>query len=75
MADWRATGVEHRSGKQAVEIKNRQSLHRHVVLLAENIVRITDYEKSVIESKSEIRQLAETMKEGFKTVDKRFEDM
>lgn len=61
--------------EQAVEVKNRQSLHRYVVLLAENIVRKSDYEKSVIENRSEIRLLAETMKEGFKAVDKRFEDM
>lgn len=59
--------------EEAVEVKNKQSLHRYVVLLAENIVRKSDYEKSVIENRSEIRLLVETMKEGFKAVDKRFE--
>ena len=59
--------------EEAVEVKNRQSLHRYVVLLAENIVRKSDYEKNVIDNRSEIRLLGETMKEGFKAVDKRFE--
>jgi len=64
--------LEHELEK-AVEVKNKQSLHRYVVLLAENIVRKSEYEKSVIENRSEIRLLAETMKEGFKAVDKHFE--
>jgi len=59
--------------EDAFEVKNRQSLHRYIVLLAENVVRKKEYEKYVLENKSEIRLLAETMKEGFKAVDKRFE--
>jgi len=61
--------------EDAFEVKNRQSLHRYIVLLAENVVRKKEYEKYIFENKSEIRLLAETMKEGFKVVDRRFEDM
>jgi len=55
------------------EVKNRHLLHGSVVFMAENFVLKSEYEKIVMENKSEIRLLAETMKEGFKAVDRRFE--
>lgn len=51
--------------EEAVEVKNKQSLHRYVVLLAENIACTGDYEKSVIENRSEIKLLAELLEHEF----------
>lgn len=61
--------------EEAFEVKDKKSLHRYVKLLAANIVDKSSYDQNMIEQKSDIRLLAETMKEGFKAVDKRFEDM
>jgi len=61
--------------EEAVEIKNKKSLHRYIVLLTENIDKKSTYDQSLLEVKNEIKLLAETMKQGFKSVDKRFEDM
>ena len=61
--------------EEAVEVKNKKSLHRYIVLLTENIVRRESYEKERYEIKSDIKTLAEIVKQGFERVDKRFEDM
>ena len=59
----------------AFEVKDRKSLHRCVLLLTENIVRKESYEKQQLETKSDIKILAESQKQGFDLMDKRFEDM
>ena len=59
----------------AVDVKDKQSLHRYAVILADNIVQRSIYEKSLLEIKNEIKLLAESMKQGFEAIDKRFEDM
>ncbi len=61
--------------EEAFEVKNKKSLHRYIVLLTENIVRKTGYKKERHEIKSDIKTLAEIVKQGFERVDKRFEDM
>jgi len=68
--------------EEAVEVKDKKSLHRYVVLLAENIVPKSIFEQSTLEIRNDIKILAETMKQGFErsdrrfeAVDKRFEDM
>ena len=61
--------------EEAVEVKNKKSLHRYIVLLTENIVRRESYEKEQNEIRSDIKTLAEIVKQGFERVDKRFEDM
>ena len=61
--------------EEAVEIKNKKSLHRYVILLADNVVQKSTYQQNTDEVKSDIKVLAETMKVGFQAVDKRFEDM
>ncbi len=61
--------------EEAVEVKNKKSLHRYIVLLIDNVVKKSNYDQNLLEVKSEIRLLAETMKEGFKSIDKRFEDI
>ncbi len=59
--------------QDAVEVKDKKSLHRYIVLLAENIVQKSAFEQSILEMQSDIKVLAEIMKEGFKQIDKRFE--
>ena len=61
--------------EEAVEVKNKKSLHRYIVLLTENIVRRESYEKEQNEIRSDIKTLAEIVKQGFERVDKRFESM
>ena len=59
----------------AFEVKDRKALHRYVLLLSENIVRKESYQTQQLEIKSDIKILAESQKQGFEQVDKRFEDM
>jgi hypothetical protein len=59
--------------EQAVQVKDRGSLHRYITLLSENIVSKNTYEIHLLEVKNEIKLLTETMKQGFELVDKRFE--
>jgi len=59
--------------EDAVQVKNKDSLHRYVVLLAKNIVQKSAYDQNMTEFRGDIRILAETMKRGFETIDKRFE--
>ena len=59
--------------EEAVEVKNKKSLHRYIVLLTENIVRRESYEKEQNEIRSDIKTLVEIIKQGFERVDKRFE--
>jgi len=61
--------------EEAVEVKSKKSLHRYVVLLTDNIIQKSTYQQNTHELKSDIKILAETMREGFKAMDKRFEDM
>jgi len=60
---------------EAFEVKNKESLRRCIVLLAENIVHKSAYDQNISDLRSDIKVLAETMKQGFEAVDKRFEDM
>ena len=61
--------------EEAVEVKDKKSLHRYIVLLTENIVKKESYEKEQLEIKNEIKTLAELMKQGFESMDKRFESL
>ena len=58
--------------EQAVQVKDRGSLHRYITLLSENIVSKNTYEINLLEVKNEIKLLAEIMKQGFNSIDKRF---
>ncbi len=60
---------------EAVEVKNKKSLHRYIVLLVENIIQREEYRNEALVIKSDIKVLAEVMKKGFENVDKRFEDI
>ncbi len=61
--------------EEAVEIKNKKSLHRYITLLVDNIAQKEATNKQFLELKNEIKTLAETMKLGFENANKRFEDM
>ena len=61
--------------EEAFEVKNKKSLHRYIVLLTENIVKKESYEKEQLEIKNDIKTLTELMKQGFESVDKRFEKL
>ena len=59
--------------EEAFEVKNKKSLHRYIVLLTENIVKKESYEKEQLEIRNDIKTLTELMKQGFESMDKRFE--
>ena len=61
--------------EEAVEIKSKKSLPRYILLLADNLVRENRFERNIGELKSEVRVIAESMKQGFAHMDRRFEDM
>ena len=61
--------------EEAVEVKNKKSLHRYILLLTENLVKRETYQKEQLEIKNDIKTLTELMKQGFEQMDKRFEDM
>ena len=61
--------------EEAFEVKNKKSLHRYVILLTENIVKKENYEKEQLKATSETQKLTETVVQGFKRMDKRFEEM
>jgi len=48
-------------------------LHRYVLLLTDNIIKKESYERQQLEIKSDIKILAEGVKQGFERMDKRFE--
>ena len=64
-----------RNLRELLRLRIKKSLHRYVLLLSENIVRKESYQTQQLETKSDIKILAESQKQGFEQVDKRFEDM
>jgi len=69
-----ATILEHEL-EETFEVKNKESLHRLTVFLAENIVHKSAYDQNIAELRSDIKLIAETMQQGFEAIDKRFEDI
>ena len=59
--------------EEAVEVKNKNSLHRYIILLTESMIPRTSYEETKLSVENEIKILAETMKQGFEAMEKRFE--
>jgi hypothetical protein len=57
----------------AVDIKDKDFLHRYIVLMAENFAQKDEYMTDTGSMRSDIQILAETMKQNFERVDKRFE--
>ena len=61
--------------EDAVEVKDKKSLHRYILILTDNLVRQDRFERDIGEIKSDVRVIAESMKQGFANMDKRFDDM
>ena len=61
--------------EEALEVKNRKALRRSVLLIVENIPGRRVTVEQFNELASEVKTLAEVMREGFRQIDKRFEAM
>ena len=59
--------------ESAFEVKNKDSLHRAVRLIAENTVGRREYDSGIGQLKSDVRLIAERMEQGFQRMDERFE--
>ena len=66
--------------EEAVEVKNKKSLHRYIILLTENMVRKeenrmehTIFQQELLKIDGRFNQLIIELREGFKRVDQRFE--
>ena len=68
--------------EEAVEVKNRKSLHRYITLLTENIagkegnrMEHTEFQQELIKIDGRFNQMITEVREGFKRMDQRFEAM
>ena len=68
--------------EEAVEVKNRKSLHRYIILLTENIagkeenrMEHSEFQQELIKIDGRFNQMITEVREGFKSVDQRFETM
>ena len=59
----------------AVDIKDKDFLHRFITLMAESFAQKDEYMTDTGSMRSDIQILAESMKQNFERVDKRFEEM
>jgi DNA anti-recombination protein RmuC len=59
--------------ESAVEVKDKNSLHRAVRLIAENTVGRREYDSGIGQLKSDVKLIAERMEHGFQRMDERFE--
>ncbi len=58
--------------EEAVEVKNKRSLHRYITILTENLARQDRNEKEHSEFREAILCIDTRMEEGFKRMDERF---
>ena len=68
--------------EEAVEVKDRKSLHRYITLLTENIagekenrMEHTEFQQELIKMDGRFNQLLTELREGFKRMDQRFESV
>lgn len=68
--------------EEAVEVKNRKSLHRYITLLTANLVKKednrmehTEFQQELIKIDSRFKQMITEVREGFKRMDQRFESV
>jgi hypothetical protein len=66
--------------EEAVEVKNRKSLHRYITLLTDNLVRKednkmehTEFQQELIKIDGRFKQMITEVREGFRRMDERFE--
>ncbi len=60
---------------EAVEVKDKKSLHRYITLLVDNVAEKQAVDTQLIEINHRIEMLIKEMKIGFENVDKRFTDL
>ena len=68
--------------EEAVEVKNRKSLHRYITLLTDNLVvkednrmEHTEFQQELIKIDGRFNQMITEVREGFKRMDERFESV
>ena len=61
--------------ESAVEVKDKNSLHRYIRLLVENNAQKQWFDIGIGEVKSDVRMIAERMDHGFKLMEQRFNAM
>lgn len=68
--------------EEAVEVKNRKSLHRYITLLTENIagkeenrMEHTEFQQELLKMDGRFNQLLTELREGFRRMDQRFESV
>ena len=68
--------------EEAVEVKNRKSLHRYITLLTANLVKKednrmehTEFQQELIKIDNRFKQMITEVREGFKRMDERFESV
>lgn len=60
---------------EAVEVKDKKSLHRYITLLVDNVAEKQAVDTQLIEINHRIEMLIKEMKIGFENMDKRFTDL
>ncbi|MFO7850223.1 MAG: hypothetical protein R6V67_09710 [Spirochaetia bacterium] len=60
---------------EAVEVKNRKSLHRYIMLLVGQHVDKESHDNAVLGLRSDIDKSIQSMKDGFQRMDERFTQM
>ncbi len=61
--------------EEAVEVKNKKSLHRYITLLTQNLAERQAVDRQLVEINNKIEILTRTMKVGFENMEKRFTDL
>ncbi len=57
---------------QAVEVKDRDSLHRYISLLSKNLVEQQVYQDNFTQLHNEMQSFSSTMEQGFQGMEERF---
>ncbi len=61
--------------EEALDVKDKKSLHRYVRLLVDSMVDKNELDKTLANIHSDVRIIAERMEQGFKRMDERFADL
>lgn len=61
--------------KEAFAVKDERALHRATLMLSEHIVDRPTCARDIADLHSDVRVIAETMKQGFEMMERRFESI
>ena len=56
-------------------VKDRKALHRYAVLVTQGVMQRQEANHRLSKLESDVQTIAQTMREGFASVDKRFDDL